>query len=158
MQTLFVPCTKTSPSIALKTPKVCKFSMGVREQEPVRQKSRGDHSCLLSATFSHSCCGNTGLLSAAPLGTSTGAPSAVAQCPSWSPGPLGPRNASSWLPGLAGGSGVGGVCPGPRYLTALSWRVPRTAWLGQQLGNARHSSSLCICHSPSCLIVFPFCP
>lgn len=95
----------------------------------MHQKSEGDHSGPLSAIF----------LRQRALGTSTGAPCAVARCPSWSLGPLGPRNASSWLPGLAGGSGWAGCVPAP-LPPALSWRVPRTVWSGQQLGNACHTA------------------
>lgn len=135
MQTLSVPCTETSPSIAIKTLKVCKFSVGIRAETNVQKSGGGgDHSCPLSATFSHSCCGNTGLLLASAPQNQYRASQFCGSVSILVSRPLRPRRALPWLPGLAGGSGVGRVCPGLQCLTALSWRVPLTVWLGSSLG------------------------
>lgn len=112
MQTLFVPCTEASPSVAIKTPKVCKFSVGIRAGTSV-QKSGGAITVapfllhfLIPAVATQDCCRPP------PLGTSMGAPSAVAQCPSWSLGPCAPGVHCPGSPGLQVGAGWAGCVPG----------------------------------------------
>lgn len=109
----------------------------------------------LSPTFSHSCCGDTGLLWPPPWEPVRGS-QCCGSVSILASRPRGPRNVSSWLPGLAGGSGVGGV-PGPAAsLLCLGVFPHRVA--GTAAWECMSQQRLCMCHFPSCLIVFPFCP